>query len=132
MHTTRSHTPIRDLLQAAGVDTNPWSTGLSILRSKAEQVRWADAQNEDLDNMIRRGLQQSCSKRHCVVGETEIGELNLGEFRRLLERLRSEALELKKPPLVGGASYEMEVIGQRKVELDRLGAAMELRNASGS
>ncbi|KAG9102900.1 hypothetical protein FRC07_010129 [Ceratobasidium sp. 392] len=154
MHTTRSHTPIRDLLQAAGVDTTPWATDLSLLQSKTDQARWMDVQNEDLDRLIRRGLQASCGEQYCALDDdvNEMGELDLGEFRRLLERLKGESpasvptLELEvetkpepelepepqpiRPAPIVGSSYAIEVKGQKRVELDHLGAVLQSRNGS--
>ncbi|KAG9102950.1 hypothetical protein FRC07_010115 [Ceratobasidium sp. 392] len=154
MHTTRSHTPIRDLLQAAGVDTTPWATDLSLLQSKADQARWMDVQNEDLDRLIRRGLQASCNEQYCALDDDVdgMGELDLGEFRRLLERLKGESpasvptlemevetepepeLEPEPQPFrtapIVGSSYAIEVKGQKRVELDHLGAVLQSRNGS--
>ncbi|KAG8738508.1 hypothetical protein FRC12_016741 [Ceratobasidium sp. 428] len=155
MHTTRSHTPIRDLLEAAGVDTNPWATDLSFLQSETDQARWMDVQNEDLDRLIRRGLQAGCDEKYCALDDdvNGAGEPDLGEFRRLLERLKGEestsapthelepepkpepklepALKPVRPaPIITGSSYEIEVKGQRRVELDHLGAVLQSRNGS--
>lgn len=149
MHNTRSHTPIRDLLEAAGVDTNPWATKLSLLQSEDEGKRWMDVQNEDLDRMIRRGLRESCGDQYCNIdidgGENEdkaVGELDLGGFRRLLEQLKAEIpepqlepeieIEVETETLVDGPSYAIEVMGQARVELDHLGVVLQSRNGSGT
>ncbi|QRV74974.1 AhpC/TSA antioxidant enzyme [Ceratobasidium sp. AG-Ba] len=167
MHTTRSHTPIRDLLEAAGVDTKPWATDLSFLKPGKDQARWMDVQNEDLDRLIRRGLQQatnSCNLQLCALDEdvTGTGELDLGEFCRLVERLKNEVedpIPIPTPPApltppessllnrvveyglppqskvthpapVTTSSYEIEVKGHKRVELDHLGAVLQSRNGS--
>ncbi|KAG8744146.1 hypothetical protein FRC10_010715 [Ceratobasidium sp. 414] len=146
MHTTRSHAPIRDLLQAAGVDTNPWATDLSFVRPEADKARWVDIQSEDLDRLIRRGLQASCGEQYCTLDDEVdgTGELDLGEFRRLLEYLKGEVSiptpklepepEPKPEPVcpapVAGPSYEIEVKGRKRIELDHLGAVLQSRNES--
>lgn len=142
MHNTRSHTPIRDLLEAAGVDTNPWATELSLLQSGAERARWMDVQNEDLDRMIRRGLRESCGDKYCDIdGDGDKGKdaaatgaLGLHEFRKLLEQLKAEILKPASEPEtdINGPSYAIEVMGQGRIELNRLGAVLQSRNGSGT
>ncbi|CAE6478702.1 unnamed protein product [Rhizoctonia solani] len=99
MHTTRSHTPIRDLLQAAGVSMNPSATKLSILGSPADSARWTDAQNEDMDNMIRKGLRASCGGDNCPLDAGQDFRQDLGEFRRLIERLKDQGSESESEPV---------------------------------
>lgn len=132
MHTTRSHTPIRDLLQAAGVDTNPWATGLSILDSETERARWMDAQSDDLDNMILRGMQASRARRRRETDDTEISKAELGRFRRLLERLQSETLGSDKPTLVD-SSYKSKGKGKGKMKMsDEFGVVRRSRTSHSS
>ncbi|CAE6427890.1 unnamed protein product, partial [Rhizoctonia solani] len=111
MHTTRSHTPIRNLLQAAGVSMNPWATDLSILHSPTDSIRWTDAQNEDMNSMIRKGLQASCGEGGCPF-EPEVKEnkLDIREFQRLIDRLKEESSEPVEHPTV----YLREVMGQSR------------------
>ncbi|QRW03877.1 AhpC/TSA antioxidant enzyme [Ceratobasidium sp. AG-Ba] len=148
MHTTRSHTPIRDLLEAAGVDTKPWATDLSFLKPGKDQARWMDVQ-----------------MRIWIVSFDDVtgtGELDLGEFCRLVERLKNEVedpIPIPTPPApltppessllnrvveyglppqskvthpapVTTSSYEIEVKGHKRVELDHLGAVLQSRNGS--
>ncbi|CAE7141192.1 unnamed protein product [Rhizoctonia solani] len=116
MHTTRSHTPIRDLLRAAGVSTNPEATELSFLGSDSK--RWTDALNEDMDSLIRRGLRTSCGDQ-CSLDE--VGhKLDLGEFRRLIERMKDQDSE-------PATTYLVEVMGQSRTRLDQLEAVTETR-----
>jgi outer membrane biosynthesis protein TonB len=121
-----------------------------------------DVQNEDLNRLIRRGLQASCDERYCVLDDdvTGTGQLDMGEFRRLLERLKNEvpeqepepepesqpqpaptpepapepelAPEPARPNPISWSSYEIEVKGQKRVELDHLGAVLQSRNGSGT
>ncbi|CAE6497100.1 unnamed protein product [Rhizoctonia solani] len=119
MHTTRSHTPIRDLLKAAGVSMSPSATELSFLRSRTDSLRWMDARNEDMDSMIRRGLRASCGGENCPLDAGEqVEKLDLGEFRRLVERLKDQGSESESE-----TAYRAEVMGQRRTELDQLGLA---------
>ncbi|CAE6427898.1 unnamed protein product [Rhizoctonia solani] len=131
MHTTRSHTPIRDLLQAAGVSMNPWSTELSILSSPIDSLRWTDAQNEDMNNMIRKGLRASCGGENCPLDAgVEIKKQDLSEFRLLIQRLKDAGSESEPDPeseVQLPATYRVEVMGQSRTELDQLGAAEEAR-----
>ncbi|CAE6443463.1 unnamed protein product [Rhizoctonia solani] len=128
MHTTRSHTPIRDLLQAAGVSMNPSATELSILSSSTDSARWMDAQNEDLNNMIRKGLRASCGGDNCLLDtRVEDEKVDLREFRRLIERLKDQGSEPEPDSERPRTTYLMEVTGQSRTELDQLGAAAETR-----
>ncbi|KAH7342098.1 AhpC/TSA antioxidant enzyme-domain-containing protein [Rhizoctonia solani] len=119
MHTTRSHTPIRDLLQAAGVSMNPWATELSILTSPADSLRWTDAQNEDMNNMIRKGLRASCGGEDCPLDAgVEVKKQDLSEFRRLIQRLKDEGSESEPEPAQPPTTYLVEVMGQSRTELN--------------
>ncbi|CUA67264.1 hypothetical protein RSOLAG22IIIB_07311 [Rhizoctonia solani] len=119
MYTTRSHTPIRDLLKAAGVSMSPSATELSFLRSRTDSLRWMDARDEDMDSMIRRGLRASCGGENCPLDAGEqVEKLDLGEFRRLVERLKDQGSESESE-----TAYRAEVMGQRRTELDQLGLA---------
>ncbi|CAE6393917.1 unnamed protein product [Rhizoctonia solani] len=124
MHTTRSHTPIRNLLQAAGVSMHPWETDLSILHSPTDSIRWTDAQNEDMNSMIRKGLQASCGEDGCSF-EPEVKEAKLGirEFRRLIDQLKEE----NSGPVEHPTTYLKEVMGESRTELDELEAVVETR-----
>ncbi|GAB1521634.1 hypothetical protein RhiTH_004731 [Rhizoctonia solani] len=124
MHTTRSHIPIRNLLQAAGVSMNPWETDLSILRSPTDSLRWTDAQNEDMNSMIRKGLQASCGDEGCPF-EPDVKEtkLDIREFQRLIDRLKEE----DSGPVEYPTTYLKEVLGESLTELDQLEAVAEVR-----
>ncbi|EUC65099.1 AhpC/TSA antioxidant enzyme [Rhizoctonia solani AG-3 Rhs1AP] len=122
MHTTRSHTPIRDLLQAAGVSMNPSATKLSILGSPTDSARWMDAQSEDMDNMIRKGLRASCGD-NCTLDAEQDTRQDLGEFRRLIERLKDQGSEPESEPVYQPTTYLLKTAGQSRTDLDQLEAA---------
>jgi len=65
MSTTRAHTPIRDVLDAAGVNATV-CRDLAADASPEQRKRWMDIREDDLNRMIRRRIEPaSCTFNSC-------------------------------------------------------------------